>query len=386
MIQQADFVVLSDDWYGLPTSAMHLFRHIAREHRVFWFNMINRMPRLAWKDAQKAGRVVRNWARHTTRAGERSNGESAALENLHVSTPFMVPCFNTPIRRLNRRTLLGHYRRLARRYQIQDPVVVTVFPSGVDFVQAVGAKAKVYYCFDDFLEYPGLNPRHWRRMEEDLLHVVDAIVTTSKGLEEKNTTSRPSLYLPHGVDFEHFSRNPAELSPQPQMEAIRRPIVGFFGLISTWVDLDLVVRMSKAFPDVSFVLIGKADVSVDQLRDCPNVHRFDAVPYAQLPEYARYFDIGLIPFRINKLTVAVNPLKLMEYFALGLPVLSTRLPEVEALDGPAWLASTADEFCDSLRLLLPTCAAHKSAARDVARRSSWEQRAGDLCKFLETLV
>jgi glycosyltransferase involved in cell wall biosynthesis len=298
----------------------------------------------------------------------------------------MIPWFKAPIRRLNQKTMLRHYQRLASRYEIHDPVVVTVFPSGVDFVRAVRAKAKIYYCYDEFLEYPGFNPTDWRRMEEDLLDAVDAIVTTSKDLERKNTTSRSLLYLPHGVDFEHFSRSPAEMPPQPQMEKIRRPIVGFFGLISTWVDLELVVRLSKAYPDVSFVLIGKAEVNVDLLRACPNVQCLNAVPYSQLPEYARYFDIGLIPFRINKLTVAVNPLKLMEYFALGLPVLASRLPELEAIDGPLWLAATAEEFCDHLTSLLRTYGTHNNSAREVARRNGWDQRTRDLCKFIESLT
>ncbi len=234
MTERHDFVVLSDDWNGLPTSTMHLFRRIAREHRVFWLNLINRMPRASWKNVKKVGRFVTDWAKQTTRIGHRSGGISRGdLGNLHVSTPFMIPWFKVPIRRLNQRTLLRHYRRLVSRHNIRDPIVVTVFPSGVDFVKSVSAKAKLYYCFDEFLEYPGFNQRDWRRMEEDLLDAVDAIVTTSKDLERKNTTSRSLLYLPHGVDFEHFSRSPAELSPQPQMEKIRRPIVGFFGLIST---------------------------------------------------------------------------------------------------------------------------------------------------------
>ncbi len=122
------------------------------------------------------------------------------------------------------------------------------------------------------------------------------------------------------------------------------------------------------------MFIGKAEVNVDPLRACGNVHCLDAVPYGQLPEYARYFDIGLIPFLINKLTVAVNPLKLMEYFALGLPVLASRLPELEAIDGPLWLASTAEEFCDNLKSLLWTYAAHNNSAREVARRNGWDQR------------
>jgi glycosyltransferase involved in cell wall biosynthesis len=116
------------------------------------------------------------------------------------------------------------------------------------------------------------------------------------------------------------------------------PIVGFFGLISEWVDQDLLIALARALraptpdtrhPTPSLVLIGKADVDVSRLKAELNIHLLGPKPFAELPRYVAFFDVGIIPFAVNELTRAVNPIKLREMLAAGCRVVSTDLPEVE---------------------------------------------------------
>ncbi len=381
MMTGRDFVILSDDWNGLPTSAIHLFRRLAGRNRVFWFNTVGRMPRLRLADAGKVLRVLGSWA------GRRAAPGAADIpDGVQVVNPIMVPWFKPLVRRFNRFSLLRKYRKLCLRHAITDPILLTTFPYAVDFLKAVPDATKVYYCVDDFLDYPGVNHADWARMEAELLESVDGLVVTSRDLARKRVNDCPLLHLPHGVDFEHF-QVPAAAEPVPALEALPRPIVGFFGLISSWVDQDVIADLSEHFPDVSFVLLGRAEVSLDRLAGRRNVHHLGFVPYAELPRYARYFDVGLIPFVLNRLTRAVNPVKLMEYLALGLSVLSTRLPELETVAGPIRLAVTREEFRAGLRevLALPGPAA-RDEARAVARGNTWDGRVEQLSAFLETLT
>jgi glycosyltransferase involved in cell wall biosynthesis len=384
MISGRDFVVLSDDWNGLPTSAIHLFRRLAVENRVFWFNTIGRMPRLTQADVGKVVRKLGVWA--AGRNNRDRKKEEAGAKGIHEVNPVMVPWFKPWIRRLNRRCLVRKYQKLRDRHRITDPIQVTTFPYAVDFLKAIPEGLKVYYCVDDFLDYPGVNHRDWAAMEAELLETIDGLVVTSRDLARKRMNSCPLLHLPHGVDFDHFYDAVARAEPVASLESIPRPIAGFFGLISEWIDLPLVAHLSTAFPDVSFVLLGRADVDLGALGGRPNVHALGFVPYAELPRYARYFDVGLIPFVLNNLTRAVNPLKLMEYFALGLPVLSTRLPELETIDGPLRLAVTRSEFQQGLQELLDGLSTFEPGdAFAAARPNTWDQRVLDLSDFLETL-
>jgi glycosyltransferase involved in cell wall biosynthesis len=384
MISGRDFIVLSDDWNGLPTSAIHLFRRLGTKNRVFWFNTIGRFPRLTKADAAKVLRTLRAWVRGK---GARANRRhKPAGTGVHVVNPIMVPWFKQWVRRFNRRSLLCKYELLCDRHGISEPIVVTTFPYGVDFLRALPHGTKVYYCVDDFLDYPGVNHSDWGAMEAELLESVDALVVTSRHLAHKRVGDCPLLHLPHGVEFDHFFDAAAQQEKVPFMEALPRPIVGFFGLISSWVDQELVASLSAAFPAVSFVLIGRSDVDPGPLADRPNVYQTGFVPYSRLPAYARYFDVGLIPFFLNQLTRAVNPLKLMEYFALGLPVLATRLPELERIEGPIRLATTGPEFQRALTEILAELPAFSPEdAFAAARGNTWDDRVEQLSEFLAQL-
>jgi glycosyltransferase involved in cell wall biosynthesis len=220
-------------------------------------------------------------------------------------------------------------------------------------------------------------------MEAELLRVIDGLIVTSRHLAHKRVSACPLLHLPHGVDFDHFQTGDT-VPPVPELEALPRPIAGFFGYISEWVDQDLIADLSRHFPGVSFVLLGRGDVGVQRLAGLPNVHHLGFVPYAELPRYARYFDVGLIPFVLNQLTRAVNPVKLMEYLALGLPVLSTRLPELETIEGPIRLAVSREEFRSGLREVLSMVGPRtRTEARAVARQNTWSQRIEQFSAFLE---
>jgi glycosyltransferase involved in cell wall biosynthesis len=386
MISGRDIVVLSDDWNGLPTSTVHLMRQFLRDNRIFWLNLVSRMPKLRRSDLTKVTHVARRWMAEGAGLLAHTTSHQPTLVP-RVTTPIIIPYFKPIVRRLNGISLKRHYEKLCRAHQIQRPILLTTWPSAVDFVKSVDAAPKIYYCVDDWPHYPGLNSSDWRQMEEDLLEHTDAIVATSSDLVKKGRPDRATLYLPQGVDFDHFRRGADCREPIAALEEIPRPIVGFFGLVSSWVDLQLLSRLSEHFPNVSFVIIGRSELDLSLLRKKPNVYCLGAVAYADLPQYARYFDVGLIPFVIDRLTRAVNPLKLYEYFALGLPVLATRLPELERIEGPIELASTPNEFCEKLRVLM----ARRSLAREqeaisIASVNTWRRRAEQFSVFLGTVA
>jgi glycosyltransferase involved in cell wall biosynthesis len=112
--------------------------------------------------------------------------------------------------------------------------------------------------------------------------------------------------------------------------ALPGPVIGFYGLIEDWVDLEVIRHMAAARPDWSFLMIGEVKTDTSAVRRLPNVHFPGRRPYQSLPGYCRKFDIAVLPFVVNELTLAANPLKVREYLAAGLPVVATPLPEVQS--------------------------------------------------------
>jgi hypothetical protein len=156
-------------------------------------------------------------------------------------------------------------------------------------------------------------------------------------------------------------------------------VIGFFGLIADWVDLDLVAHLARARPEWRLVLIGKADCDLAPLAGLANVSVLGWRSYDALPAYCRGFDAAILPFRINELTLAANPLKLREYLAAGLPVVSTAIPEAERLAPLVRVGRTADEFLAEVEAALAPGERgprpHRAAAM---ARESWDHKTEEL--------
>jgi glycosyltransferase involved in cell wall biosynthesis len=382
---QHDYIFFADDRGGIPTSTMHLADQIAKTHRVFWVNIYTRLPKISIHEFSRAFRILTN---RSHKAAPQQCTESGS--SIISATPMQFPWFTPPVRKLN--GFLGgrFFRHFVKKHNIQSPVLITNFPCVVDTFKSIRKSfpdvPQVYYCFDDFIEYPGFNPQHWRAMENEFFNTVNGAVFTSRDLvQKKHRDALPDLYLPHGVDYEHFTPN--NTVKIEQLESLPKPVVGFFGGLSpSWFDLDIFVYLAKRFPLYSFVVIGPSESSTEVLSGIANLHYLGAVPYSELPQYARCFDVGLMPFVKNKLTQAANPLKLYEYYAAGLPIISTNLPFAADAPGPLYLADTKEEFGNHLETILGSDleAAHR-LAREVAKQNSWSARAEELMKFIETI-
>jgi glycosyltransferase involved in cell wall biosynthesis len=277
--------------------------------------------------------------------------------NLHVLTPLVVPLPSSRwARRLNRVLLLSQIRQALCNLR-NGPLQIWSFTPDVAYALGhFGEEKVVYYCVDDHAAFSGYDRQQVLRDEEELCRKADLVVTTSMALQEaKKGWNSNTILVTHGVDYEHFSRAVREDLPcPPDIAGIPHPRLGFFGLIRDWVDLDLLAEVARKRPDWHIVMIGDADSTVDlaPYRALPNMHFLGRKPYADLPAYCKAFDVGLIPFKINELTKAVNPIKLREYLAAGLPVVSTPLPEVRLYEHVVSFARTPQEFLDAAQKTL----------------------------------
>ncbi|MCH8966815.1 MAG: glycosyltransferase [Planctomycetes bacterium] len=214
-----------------------------------------------------------------------------------------------------------------------------------------------------------------------MLEVVDVVVATAESLtRSKVPRSGRTHYLPQGVNYEHFN---APRPEPPDLADIPRPRIGFSGQLSACCDLTLLRHVAVAFPRASLVFVGP--VSVDPVTlNLPNVHFLGRRAYDQLPAYVQHFDVGIVPYLLNEWTVAVDPLKVLEYLAAGIPVVSTKIPELEKYRDAVLVAEDQEGFVRGVRRAL---AEDKSVARRrgemIASRNTWEQRAERLLTILD---
>ena len=224
------------------------------------------------------------------------------------------------------------------------------------------------------------------RIEREMAERVDLVVYPSRQLGAYADSLRPrrSFFLPNGVDFAHF----AALQPAPpEYGRIPGPIAAYMGVIPEWFHFDWIRHAATALPGVSFVLIGPADIAQRRLAGLPNVHLLGTRDYGVLPGYLQHADVGLMPFdreRNPTGVAALNPQKMLAYFACGLPVVSTSWAEIRSWSTPARLCESADEFAAGIRDALRN-PGDAEANRRFAAGSSWSNRLDALLAELPEL-
>jgi glycosyltransferase involved in cell wall biosynthesis len=229
----------------------------------------------------------------------------------------------------------------------------------------------VYDCMDEHSGFAGA-PAHLVSLEAELFECSDLVVASSRTLYEKAASKRPGvMMLPNAADFAHFSENRIG----DPLSRINRPIVGYYGAISDWFDLEMVRQAAGARPKWQFVLVGDAFATdLDAIGRTPNIHLIAARPYSELPAFLHSFDVAIIPFKRTPLTDATNPVKLYEYLSAGKPVVATRLPELESHREYLYLAESAGDFVNQIEAALAEPPDKKTARITFARANTWAER------------
>ena len=235
----------------------------------------------------------------------------------------------------------------------------------------------IYDCMDDHAGFSTNSPA-MVACEEGILDEARLVLASSALLEERcRRRSSRVLRLPNACDYERFAR----VGPAP---GAARPVVGYFGAISDWFDVELVADLAHRRPEWDFHLVGSTfGAEITGLSGLSNVRLLGERPYAMLPDFLQRCDALIVPFRRTPLTEATNPVKIYEMLASGRPVVSVPLPEVRVLGSLVRLASTADDFAEQLRAALGgEDAALVEQRRAFAREHTWKDRAGALIPVL----
>ena len=292
------------------------------------------------------------------------------VTELHVHLP-LEPVFH------HRRLHANEERRVAEAVASsmrRGGVVISCFPlwNGVaQRLRELGQARVVYDCHDWLAGFGNVAEALLER-ELEGMRAADVVVFSSPVLAERWDVSDP-LVIRNAGDPEHFRLI-------PWRAARERPVIGYAGALNHWFDSEAVAIAAGLRPEWQFQLMGPIDTAdVSQLQRLSNVHLRGAVPYAELPDRLAECDVVLIPFKLSPLIEAVNPVKLYEYLACGLPVVSARLPEVVTFADHLYTYGTSAEMTGAIeRALREDSQARREARRARVLGETWDARARQL--------
>ena len=276
----------------------------------------------------------------------------------------------------NAEALLASLDQLRRKHHIDEAIAYVMTPSWTSM--ALEAKRRwgwrlIYDCMDEWNGFPGM-AHVITKAERRLVPECDLLVVTAQRLYDKwRQLSRLMVLARNAVDYDFYA---AHCRPNGLLADAKHPVVGYYGAIAGWFDLELMIDVARRRPNYTFVLLGGVfEVDVSELKRLPNVRLLGQQPYETMPQYLHHFDACLIPFRTNKITEATDPVKVYEYLSGGKPVVSVALPELVPCGDLVYIARDREDFLVQLdKAVTENDPAMVERRRRFAAENTWNKR------------
>ena len=328
-------IVFSDDWGRHPSSCQHLIRELLPRYRVDWINTIGtRRPSLRPHDVKRALEKFNGWLK---KPKDDAPTEERLPENLTVHAPVHWPGFKNRFERsLN---LVLFLRALKTLIKPEDPptAVITTASICADLAKARPDLNWVYYCVDDLSEWPGLDGATLAALEDEMLPHVKSFVAVSEHLRERlGARGHESVLVTHGIDADHWRVERRELGEE-------KPVALYWGHADRRLDADVCLAVAEA---MTLRMVGPRTEVDPRLLNHPRIEWHGPVDYDELPAQAARADVLVMPYADLEVTRAMQPLKLKEYLATGLPVIATALPANESWREAMDLSFDPQEFAE----------------------------------------
>lgn len=362
-------------WRHIWQRNHHTMTRLAAKRRVVYLQMFG--PAYIHVFARWAPGIFLDWA--------------ARHDRVMVRMPLLYPGESRfrSVKRLNRWLLSVYLKWIEWHLGMRNTVMWFYYPGAVYSLDSFEPAAVVYDIQDEYSAFYWA-PRDIAKRERKLLRQADVMFAGTHALYEKKRpmSEAPCYFFPCGVEFEHFQAavpgGPFSNEEPPELEGARRPRLFYMGLIDARIDGDLIREVARLEPGWEIVMAGPVDrAHFDDeaiTRECPNVRFLGKIDYGRLPRLMARSDIFIMPWKINELTLHINPTKTLEYLAAARPVVSISLPDLETFFGETIaLVRTAEEWVAACREALEGKAEERvRLGVEVARSYSWEVVVGQM--------
>lgn len=259
--------------------------------------------------------------------------------------------------RLNNQRLASNIREALDRLEIKDFILINDKDIFRSFYLKEYLKPEKYIYLDrDFTIGVDYWKKHGTKLEPELMKKADAVVCNSYDFRTRAKLYNPnSFYIGNGFNVEQYSSSTSRPEPE-DLKHIPGPRIGYVGaLLSIRLDIALMVEMAKTKPSWSFVLIGPEDKDFQnsELHQLPNVYFLGKKHTSNVPAYTSHFDVCVNPQLLNDITRGNFPLKVVEYLAMGRPVVATETNTMnEVFSQYSYLANSPSSFIKQIEKAL----------------------------------
>lgn len=389
MLKNENIVCISTiDWDFIWQGHQEIMATFAKnDNRVLFIeNTGVRAP--TFKDVSRLKKRLVHWIKSI-------KGFRKEAKSLFIYSPVVLPFpYSRFARWINKHLLVSALQRWMKAAEFHNPIIWTFLPTGtaLDIIDNIENKLIVYYCIADFYELVA-KPKKIKRTEDELISKADLIFAQGEVLARHCKRLNDNVHIfPFGVNVEVFEARVAEVKIIPEdIKTIKKPIIGYIGGIHRHIDFKLINFLAGSHPECSIVLIGPIQTDVSPITKLGSVFLLGQKEFLSLPNYMSEFDVGIIPYEINEYTRTVFPTKLNEYHAVGMPVVSTDLPEVREFnlknENLVLIARTYQEFSENiLSALSDKNEGLRNKRRASAEKNNWICRIEGMSELIKNKI
>lgn len=247
----------------------------------------------------------------------------------------------------------------------------------------------IYDCMDE-LSLLQEAPAQLITQEKFLMAEAHIVFTGGKSLYDSKKTCHSNVHcFASSVDRSHFEKAMGEVEIPEDIKYIKKPVVGFFGVIDERINLDLLRETARLLPNVGFAMIGPIKkIREENLPREKNIYYLGMKSYSDLPHYIKAFDIAMIPYAINDATQFKSPTITLEYMAAGKPIISTAIQDIVSEYGHCiTIVETAEEFADKIEHIWKIHQEdHSTEYNEILEKTSWDETVYQMLTIIKTSV
>jgi len=393
MIKGFDIIYFGPEkWEGIWRNRHQLMSRFAKFNKVLYVE-----PTIAFK------KFLAAWSQEKfkpdiIRAALKTPRLTKIDRNLYVChhNPLLVPVIG--------KFLLSGFTRYLReislksaihKLRFKNPIIWLSKPNMIEYVGKFDEQLLIYHVVDDYLTYQGITDenRHiLNQLEMNTLKGADLVIVVSNNLLIKKKPINKNTYLvPNATDYEAYTEiREGDTDLPDDMSKLDRPILGYSGLISPRLNLDLLLYLAQAKPEWSIVLIGQYNTPKDinnfaNLLKLPNVYYLGRKHASEMPSYIKAIDVGIIPYKKNEHAQNISPLKLYDYLAMGKPIVTTDFAAAHEFSDLVRISDNKEEFVANIQQVLEIDNKELFNRRiNCAAENTWDVRVDQISDLIHT--
>jgi hypothetical protein len=246
-------------------------------------------------------------------------------------------------------------------------------------------KKVVVDVVDDHRAWPNVSPEEKARLTlhyKNILGGADLALANCQPVIDSMKQYKSDIKLiPNGCE-----ENPEIIEPKnhikyEELKCFAGKVIGFVGNLEAKIDIDLIQRIADEFKDALIVLVGSTHAypKVRELQSYQNIRMFGVVPYENVSSIVSKFNVGIVPHKKMDMTKNMNPLKVFVYASNNIPVVSTKINNIET-DEMILMSENNEEFLVNIRKALNM---GDFNFNEFVQKNSWKSR---LDEVFQTLI